>query len=147
MSSYVSTEIRRLISERAGCICKYCLIAEEDSYYRHEIEHIISIKHGGLSELENLALACVFCNRNKGSDIASVGSSSSGLIRFYNPRTDVWSENFRLDGMVILPLTDIAEVTIRILQMNHEDQILEREVLNKVGRYPNEAAGLLIRIH
>lgn len=124
MNSYVSSEIRRLVAERAGGICEYCLIAEEDSYYRHQTEHIISVKHGGLSETENLALACVFCNRNKGSDIATVGTDSSELIRFYNPRTDIWSENFRLKGFVISTLTDIAKATIRILQMNSENRLL-----------------------
>src|SRR4051812_30241919 len=96
MHSYIRPEIRRLITERAGGICEYCLISDEDSYYSHQIEHIISVKHGGLSEPENLALACVFCNRNKGSDIASVGIDSFDLIRFYNPRIDAWSDHFLL---------------------------------------------------
>jgi len=44
-------------------------------------------------------------------------------------------------------LTDIGEATILILQMNHEDQILEREVLSRRGRYPSEAALLLTTEH
>ena len=44
-------------------------------------------------------------------------------------------------------MTEIGEVTIRILQMNHEDQILERQVLNQRGRYPSEAALVLITEH
>lgn len=58
-----------------------------------------------------------------------------------------WHKHFRLDGVIIEPLTDIGEATVRILQMNHEDQILEREVLSFRGRYPSEAAMLLIREH
>jgi len=147
MSNYVSAEIRLAVIERAGNICEYCLIAEEDSYYRHQIEHIISLKHGGSSEMENLALSCVFCNRNKGSDIASVITGSSSLTRFYNPRTDAWAEHFRLDGAIISGLSDIGEATLRILQMNAGDRILEREVLRKAGQYPSEMATSLIRIH
>src|SRR5947209_19090718 len=147
MSSYISPEVRQLVASRANHVCEYCLIAEEDAYFRFQVEHIISRKHGGSSELENLALACVFCNRYKGSDIASLTPQTSELVRFYNPRTDRWSEHFRLHGVVIEPLTEIGEATVRILQMNHDDQILEREVLSRCGRYPSEAASLLIMEH
>ena len=147
MSNYVSAEVRSLVAERAGNVCEYCLIAAEDSYYRHQVEHIISLKHGGSSEVENLALSCVFCNRNKGSDIGSVVANSTDFVRFYNPRTDIWSEHFRLSDVVIEPLTKIGEATVRILQINHEDKILERVILRRFGRYPNEAAMLLITKH
>jgi hypothetical protein len=70
--------------------------------------------------------------------------ASNELVRFYNPRTDRWREHFRLSGVVIEPLTEIGEATIRILQMNHDDQILERQVLNVRGRYPGQASWLLI---
>jgi HNH endonuclease len=147
MSSYISPEIRQLVASRANYVCEYCLVAEEDAFFRFQVEHIISRKHGGSSELENLALACIFCNRYKGSDIASLIAETSRLVRFYNPRTDRWSKHFRLHGVVIEPLTEIGEATVRILQMNHDDQILEREVLRRRGRYPSETALLLITEH
>lgn len=147
MNSRISPQIRDIVAARANNICEYCLIAEEDSFFRHQVEHIISRKHGGSSELDNLALACVFCNRHKGSDIASLVPETDKLIRFYNPRADRWSEHFRLKGIVIEPLTEIGEATIRILQMNHEDQLLERRVLNHRGRYPNYSALMLITEH
>jgi hypothetical protein len=147
MSDYISSEIRQGVASRANNVCEYCLIAGEDVYFRHQIEHIISRKHGGFSELENLALACVFCNRYKGSDIASLIPETNKLIRFYNPRVDRWREHFRLSGVVIEPLTDVGEATVRILQLNHNDQILERQVLSGRGRYPSAAAVLLITEH
>lgn len=147
MSSGVSSETRQIVANRANHVCEYCLIAESDAYFRFQVEHIISRKHGGSSDLENLALACVFCNRFKGSDIASLIPDNDNLIRFYNPRIDRWNEHFRLNAIVIEPLTEIGEVTIRILQMNHPDQISERQVLNRCGRYPSEAALLLTTEH
>lgn len=135
------------MASRANFVCEYCLIAEEDAYFRFQIEHIISRKHGGSSELGNLALACVFCNRYKGSDIASLTPETGELVRLYNPRNDRWREHFRLKGIVIEPLTEIGEATIRILQMNHNNQILERQVLSRRERYPSEAAILLITKH
>lgn len=94
-----------------------------------------------------MALSCVFCNRYKGSDIASLTPETDELVRFYNPRTMRWRDHFRLNGVLIEPLTEIGEATIRILQMNHNDQILERQVLSRRGHYPGEAALLLITEH
>jgi hypothetical protein len=122
-------------------------VAEEDACFRFQVEHIISRKHGGSSELDNLALACVFCNRYKGSDIASLTPETGDLVRLYHPRTDRGREHFRLHGAVFAPLTKIGAATVRILQMNHDDQILEREVLGGRGRYPSAAALLLITEH
>src|SRR5438034_2083618 len=147
MSNHVTPETRQIVASRANYVCEYCLIAEEDAYFRFQVEHIISRKHGGSSEIDNLALACVFCNRYKGSDIASLIPARNELIRFYDPRSDRWREHFRLNGVVIVELTEIGEATIRILQMNHDDQILDRQVLNVRGRYPSEAALLLITEH
>ena len=77
----------------------------------------------------NLALACFFCNRNKGSDLGSVRDSDDPtLVRFYNPRTDLWDEHFEFDSeWYILPKTDIGRVTVRIFGFNAEYRILERQ--------------------
>jgi len=147
MTSDISPETRLIVARRANHVCEYCLIAEQDAYFRFQVEHIISGKHGGSSEIDNLALSCVFCNRFKGSDIASVVLGQDQLVRLYHPRNDRWRNHFRLDGVIIEPLSQIAEATIRILQMNHDDQILERLTLKRRGRYPSEAARLLITEH
>jgi hypothetical protein len=139
MSRYISSEVRREVAARADSLCEYCLIAEEDTFFGCEVEHIISPKHDGSSALENLAFACAFCNRHKGSDVGSV-SESGEFSRFFNPRTDRWAEHFQLGQIIIQPQTIIGEVTARILQFNHSDQILERQALSAVGRYPNKAA-------
>jgi 5-methylcytosine-specific restriction endonuclease McrA len=67
--TYISAELQRLVVSRADGICEYCLIAEEDTFYGCAIDHIISEKHGGPTHEDNLALACVFCNQAKGSDV------------------------------------------------------------------------------
>jgi hypothetical protein len=58
----------------------------ETPVFPHQVDHIVSRKHGGLSTLENLALACVICNRYKGSDLASLDSQTGELSRLFNPR-------------------------------------------------------------
>jgi 5-methylcytosine-specific restriction endonuclease McrA len=47
MSSYVSAELRRIVRDRAGGVCEYCLIHERDTYLGNEVDHIIAEEHGG----------------------------------------------------------------------------------------------------
>jgi len=118
MSSYVSAALRRLIALRADYLCEYCLIHEEDAFFGCEVDHIISEKHGGQTDSDNLAYACAFCNRAKGSDIGSIVQRTGVFSRFFNPRTDSWAEHFTLDGVTIAPLSDVGEVTVRIWDFN-----------------------------
>lgn len=127
----IPVEIRRLVRERAGNRCEYCGIYEDDTEFGCEVDHIISEKHSGGTELGNLALACFFCNRNKGSDIGSVlATDSTVFVRFFNPRKDVWSDHFEYDTRQrILSKTDVGQVTARILGFNVENRVLERQAL------------------
>ncbi len=127
---------RRLIRRRAANRCEYCLLAEADAFFAHEPDHIIAEKHGGATTAENLALACFDCNRFKGSDIASLDPVSRKLSRLFNPRTDVWSEHFQLEGGRVIPLTPIGRATERLLKFNLPERIEVRQALTQAGRYP-----------
>ena len=140
MSSYINDDLRHLVATRADYLCEYCLIAEADTFFSCQVDHIISLKHGGGTEPENLAYACAFCNRHKGSDIASITLETGRLVRFYNPRADRWADHFRLNGDVIEPLTEIGEATARILGFNSRERIFEREALIKASSYPTAEA-------
>ena len=145
MSSYVPAALRRRVIDRAGGLCEYCLIHEDDTFFGCQVEHIISEKHSGATAEDNLAYACVFCNRFKGSDIASISSRTGQLCPLYNPRRDVWTDVFKLDVVSIVPLTDVGEVTVRLLDMNAPERLLEREILRRVNRYPIASALEFIR--
>ena len=145
MSSYVSADLRRLVASRAGGLCEYCLIHEDDTYLGCQVDHIISEKHGGPTESENLAYACALCNRAKGSDIGSIVSSTGELTRLFNPRIDHWADHFFLAKTVIQPRSPIGEATVRTLAMNDAARLLEREALRETGRYPSAAASRLLR--
>jgi hypothetical protein len=121
-------------------LCEYCLIGEDDTFLGCEVEHVISLKHGSSSEPDNLAYACVFYNRQKGSDIGSVSQETGEFSRFYNPRKDRWRDHFRLDEDFITPRSVVGEVTARILQFNGVERLLERSVLREEERYPSGAA-------
>lgn len=136
MSRYISESLRRLVAERSGYRCEYCLIPESNSFYSFQVDHIISIKHGGKSVAENLAFACIICNRNKGSDLGTILEQSENIIRFFNPRKDQWTDHFEVSDKGLLhPKTLIGEATIKILDLNHPDSVVERRLLISIGRY------------
>ena len=144
MSRYISDDLRHLVASRADYLCEYCLIHEDVTFFGCQVDHIISLKHGGSTESNNLAYACTFCNRRKGSDIASIEAETGNLVGLYNPRVDKWADHFRLNGKILEPLTGIGEATARILGFNSADRILEREALISAGHYPTTEA--LIRM-
>ena len=76
MASDISEELRAEVARRAGGRCEYCLIHELEVGFTHQVDHIVSRKHGGESTSDNLAYACVICNRYKGTDIAAIDQSS-----------------------------------------------------------------------
>jgi hypothetical protein len=111
------------------------LVHESDTYLGCQVDHVVSEKHGGVTEIGNLALACTLCNRAKGSDVGSL-TDDGVFVRFFNPRMDRWEDHFRLRGSVIEPQTAIGEVTAKILGLNVAERLMERELLQQIGRYP-----------
>jgi hypothetical protein len=147
MSGYITVELRRAVAARANHICEYCLIHERDTFVGCQVDHIMSEKHGGPTELDNLAFACVLCNRHKGSDLGSRDSATGELIRLFNPRTDFWGDHFQLVGGRIEWRTTIGEVTVSLLKMNDLRRVWEREALRGEGKYPSGAALLRLKRH
>lgn len=132
---YLSPELRALVAERAKYHCEYCLMPEQERPTGCQIDHIISLKHGGENNEANLAYACLPCNLNKGTDLGSINKKTGELVRFFNPRRDEWLQHFCLKNARIEPLTDIGEVTVRILQFNTKERILERQLLIALNKY------------
>ena len=136
MPSDIGDALRQLVAWRAFHQCEYCLLSEDDSFSPHQVDHIISRKHGGLSIESNLAYACLRCNMWKGSDIGSVEPSTDRLTPLYHPRQQPWGEHFRLQGAMVTPLTPEGIVTVGLLRFNADQRVAERRLLIAVGRYP-----------
>ena len=136
MASDVSERLRRQIAERAYHVCEYCLVHEDDTFWGCQVDHIISRKHGGRTEPGNLAWACACCNNAKGSDLGTLVGQPPQLRRMFNPRADRWGACFQLNGIRIHPANAIGEATVKLLQLNHDSRLCEREALAATGRYP-----------
>jgi hypothetical protein len=136
MSRYISDAIRGTVAQRAEHRCEYCRIPAKFAFFGFQIEHIVSVKHGGTSELANLANSCQICNQNKGSDIATFLENINTPIRFFNPRTDIWLHHFEAhESGGIFSDTEIGKATIKILDFNHPESIIERRDLMLKGLF------------
>lgn len=136
MTRYISPSLRTKVAARANFRCEYCRLPESAAMLRFHIEHIISIQHGGKTVLSNLAYACPICNSNKGPNIGTVLEDEETFIRFFNPRKHNWGEHFEIQDGQILPKTPIGAGTIKILNFNDIEFVLERLELIDAGLYP-----------
>ena len=134
--TYIPEALRRQVIERASECCEYCLLPQAVSLYTHEVDHIIAEKHRGETVLENLCLACLECNRAKGSDFGSFDPETGEITLLYNPRQQSWNEHFRLDGARIVPLSAEGRVTAFVLKLNDEIRVRARQGLLEAGKYP-----------
>lgn len=136
MSLEVPAALRSRVRARAGVRCEYCLLHEDDAWEPHQPDHIIAVKHRGLTVENNLAWTCALCNRCKGSDVASVGEDGR-VVRLFHPRRDRWARHFRVEGGRITPLTAVGRVTEFLLQFNRADRLRVRQALADKGLYPS----------
>lgn len=136
--SYIPEALRLLVVERAGHCCEYCLIRQQDTLYTHEVDHIIPEKHRGATSEDNLCLACLECNRYKGSDFGSFDPETGQITSLFNPRQQKWDEHFRLEDAHIIPLSPEGRVTVFVLKLNDEIRVRARRALLEVGHYPGK---------
>lgn len=90
------------------------------------IEHITPKIHGGSDELDNLALACADCNLHKGTNLAWIDPETNALTELFHPRRHNWGDHFEWQGITLIGKSPIGRTTVRVLNMNSEDQLALR---------------------
>lgn len=138
MSQRVPAPLRKFVRDRADRRCEYCLLHENDVLLPHEPDHIVASRHRGVTAGSNLAWACFLCNRRKGTDLSSIDPKTGQIAPLFNPRTDVWSDHFRLQEGRIVPLTPAGRVTECLLQLNTPESIETRRLLSLADREPGK---------
>ncbi len=108
----------RTVWDRASGRCEYCQLPASAYMYSFHVDHIVARQHGGASSLENLALACMHCNRRKGPNLAGMDPDTSEIAHLFHPRRDRWSDHFKWNGPDLIGKTKIGRATIHALAIN-----------------------------
>jgi hypothetical protein len=125
----MNSALERLVWQRANSRCEYCQLPQAASPLPHAIDHIIARQHHGLTEAENLALACFFCNSYKGPNIAGLNPQTGRRVRLFHPRKDRWNRHFAWQGPILVGRTVAGRVTIGLLEINRPEAVELREHL------------------
>jgi len=123
----ITTQVRTQVRERAHNACEYCHLHQDDSPLAVlHIEHIIPKVHGGTDDLDNLALACIDCNLHKGTNLTGIDPQTGDVTELFHPRQENWNEHFQSQAVYLIGRTAIGRTTIRVLNMNSDDQVTLR---------------------
>jgi hypothetical protein len=82
------------------------------------VDHVVARQHGGVTSIENLALACLHCNQRKGPNIAGRNPETGKIIPLFHPRQHDWTEHFEWRGADLIGRTEIGRATIQVLAIN-----------------------------
>lgn len=134
----MNPDLVRQVWFRAGRRCEYCHLPAAAAPAPFQIDHITAKQHGGPTELENLALACIHCNRFKGPNLAGIDPNRGEIVRLFNPRRDIWSEHFEWSGPELKALTSIGRVTIEVLSINDSEMRSFRAALMEEGLFEED---------
>jgi hypothetical protein len=128
--------LSRLVVARAGDRCEYCGLSQQGQEARFHVDHVIPRASGGLTTLENLALACVSCSLYKAARVTAPDPQSGREVALFNPRADRWEEHFRWEGVRVVGLTPTGRATVEALRMNRLLVLPIREEESLRGRHP-----------
>ena len=131
----VGDPLRGTVADRADEKCEYCQYPEQFSPSAFEVEHIVPKSAGGLTEHNNLALACSHCNLHKATRQKGVDSLTETEVRVFNPRIDDWAAHFLLNRETgeIEGQTSMGRATVEVLVMNAAQPIRARRNLIRLG--------------
>jgi hypothetical protein len=123
----MSPSAKARVRERAGDRCEYCQLHQEDSPLAAlHVEHIVPKVHGGTDDLENLALACIDCNLHKGPNLTGIDPQTQQVTELFHPRRHRWQDHFEREGLYLIGKMAIGRTTIRVLNINSEEQLALR---------------------
>lgn len=135
-----TTRQRQTVSTRAKGLCEYCFAPKMYSNAPFVVEHIHPVAHGGLTELDNLAYACIGCNGHKSDKLDAPDPHTGASVPLFHPRRQHWHEHFAWndDETLILGLTPTGRATIAALELNRTELLNLRAVLVWRGKHPPE---------
>ncbi|MBK8093305.1 MAG: HNH endonuclease [Verrucomicrobiaceae bacterium] len=132
----VSASIRRLVTQRAGNHCEYCCLSQTGQEALFHVDHILPEMDGGLTVMENLALACVSCSLRKGARQLAPDPQTGRLAALFHPRKQRWSAHFRWQGFRVVGTSATGRASVEALKLNRAVILAIRSEEAFFGRFP-----------
>ena len=135
----ISVQLREAVVRRAENRCEYCHLSADSQDATFPVDHIQSISLSGLTEFDNLALACPRCNAKKWKHVEAKDPMTGRLTLLFNPRIHVWSEHFcwsEADQTLIEPISAIGRTTLDFLDLNSAKHLTIRSLLKLLDLHP-----------
>jgi len=98
LAKRAETALERRVRARAGHACEYCRLPQSAFRFTSSIDHIIAEFHRGKTQLNNLAVACLWCNVFKGTNLSRIDPVSREIVPLFHPRKQAWVEHFQWGG-------------------------------------------------
>jgi 5-methylcytosine-specific restriction endonuclease McrA len=135
MSERIPAVLVRLVHQRAGDVCEYCLLPQSSQEAIFHTDHIKPRTTGGPTTGDNLALACVTCSLKKAARTHARDPVSKKRVPLFHPRQHRWADHFRWTrGCRVVRRTATGRATIRALGMNRPAIVAIRKGLVKLGQ-------------
>ena len=122
--------------DRAKNRCEYCRLHQAGQEATFHVDHVIPIKNGGQTTLNNLALACVSCSLHKSAKELVFDSQTNKFVAIFNPRIEIWGDHFQWKEFEISGLTPSGRTTVKALKQNRPIILAIREEEQILGRHP-----------
>lgn len=138
MSRYISELTQNKVRVRAKFLCEYCHGSEQWQYVPFTVDHVIPLSKGGANDINNFALACFHCNRQKSDKVTAFDQESDTEVPLFNPRSDAWQDHFiwSKDMLTIVGITPKGRATVLTLNLNRKRIITIRAADLEIGRHP-----------
>jgi hypothetical protein len=129
----MNDELRQLVWARAAGACEYCRVLQEFDPLPFGVDHIRPQYHHGPTVAENLCLACFQCNAFKAVNVAGYDPATGQLVELFQPRRDIWTEHFQINGAEIVGRSPMGRATVDVLRLNLPERVEHRRLLAALG--------------
>ncbi|HWH71826.1 MAG TPA: HNH endonuclease signature motif containing protein [Candidatus Sulfotelmatobacter sp.] len=138
MAERLDVRTRRLLAQRAGFRCEYCLTPAGLAPSPYSAEHILPRSKGGADTPENLALSCQGCNGHKAARITALDPATRKTVPLFHPRRQKWSEHFgwAADGTRVEGKSPTGRATVVALHLNRPGLLNLRRLMVLANLHP-----------
>src|SRR5882724_10855148 len=117
--------VRRLVRERSGNHCEYCLHPGSYASGPFVCEHVLPRVRGAGNTPAELAWACSGCNSHKYDKTHARDPVTRQKVSLFNPRRQLWKQHLSWSGdfLQIIGRTLTGRATVEALHLNRPELV------------------------